>query len=57
MAAGFDEQGAAALLDVVPRSLEPSVEGVELLYAMRREMGLLPEGAPAAEDLFLEARA
>ena len=57
VAAGFDEQGAAALLDVVPRSLEPSVEGVELLYAMRREMGLLPQGAPVAEDLFLESLA
>jgi ABC-type nitrate/sulfonate/bicarbonate transport system substrate-binding protein len=57
VAAGFDEQGAAALLDVVPRSLEPSVEGVELLYAMRRELGLLPQGAPVAEDLFAEALA
>ena len=57
VAAGFDEHGAAALLDVVPKNLEPSAEGVELLYAMRRELGLLPDGAPAAEDLYAEARA
>jgi ABC-type nitrate/sulfonate/bicarbonate transport system substrate-binding protein len=57
VAAGFGAQGAAAVLDVVPRSLEPSTEGVELLYAMRRELGLLPEGAPAADQLFAEARA
>ena len=57
VAAGFDEHGAAALLDVVPQDLEPSVEGVGLLYAMRRELGLLPDGAPAAEDLFAETSA
>jgi ABC-type nitrate/sulfonate/bicarbonate transport system substrate-binding protein len=58
--AGFDAHGAEALLDVVPQSLEASAEGVELLYAMRRELGLLPDGAPAPEDLFAvapEARA
>ena len=52
VAAGFDADGAAALLDVVPQDLEPSVDGVALLYAMRRELGLLPDGAPEPEELF-----
>jgi len=52
VAAGFDAHGAAALLDVVPRDLEPSVEGVALLYAMRRELGMLPDGAPDPAELF-----
>jgi ABC-type nitrate/sulfonate/bicarbonate transport system substrate-binding protein len=51
VAAGFDAQGAAALIDVVPQDLEPSIEGVDLLYAMRRELGLLPGGAPDAAEL------
>ncbi|MFL5847057.1 MAG: ABC transporter substrate-binding protein [Solirubrobacteraceae bacterium] len=50
-AAGFDPHGAAALLDVVPGDLEPSAEGLDLIYAMRRELGMLPEGAHGPADL------
>jgi ABC-type nitrate/sulfonate/bicarbonate transport system substrate-binding protein len=49
--AGFDERGATDLLDVCPSTLVPSLPGVELLFTMRRELGLLPDGAPRPEDL------
>ena len=39
---------------VVPQDLEPSTEGVDLLYAMRQELGLLPDGAPSPEELLAD---
>jgi ABC-type nitrate/sulfonate/bicarbonate transport system substrate-binding protein len=50
-AAGFEGRGAEDLLAVAPTTLAPSPEGLELLFDMRRELGLLPDGAPSAATL------
>jgi ABC-type nitrate/sulfonate/bicarbonate transport system substrate-binding protein len=49
--AGFDPDGAVQLFRIRARTVEPSREGIELLYEMRRELGMLPAGAPPADDL------
>lgn len=49
--AGFPADGAGALLDVVPADIAVARGGVELLYAIRRELGVLPVGAPESADL------
>ena len=49
--AGFDERGAAQLLDVCPVTLVPSRHGLELVFTMRRELGMLPGRAPRPEVL------
>ena len=50
-AAGFPGRGAEDLLAVSPTTLASSREGLELLFDMRRELGLLPHGAPSPETL------
>jgi ABC-type nitrate/sulfonate/bicarbonate transport system substrate-binding protein len=54
-AAGFPPAGAVALLDVVPVDIAVSRPGVELLYEIRRELDVLPDGAPAADALVAAA--
>lgn len=49
--AGFDERGAVQVLDVCPVTLVPSRHGLELVFTMRRELGMLPERAPRPEVL------
>jgi ABC-type nitrate/sulfonate/bicarbonate transport system substrate-binding protein len=49
--AGFPPQGAGAILDVVPPSLTPVMDGVRLLYNMRRQLRRLPMSAPDVEEL------
>jgi ABC-type nitrate/sulfonate/bicarbonate transport system substrate-binding protein len=49
--AGFDERGSADVLMVSPSTLVPSRPGVELLYEMRRELGMLSDRAPSLEVL------
>jgi ABC-type nitrate/sulfonate/bicarbonate transport system substrate-binding protein len=49
--AGFRPQGAEAILDVVPSSIAPVMDGVRLLYEMRRQLGRLPASAPGPEEL------
>ena len=49
--AGFPASGAGALLDVVPADVSVARGGVELLYAIRRELDVLPAGAPQPVDL------
>jgi ABC-type nitrate/sulfonate/bicarbonate transport system substrate-binding protein len=49
--AGFDPAGAAQLLRIRPRTVEPSRSGIELLYEMRRELGMIPAGAPTSDQL------
>jgi ABC-type nitrate/sulfonate/bicarbonate transport system substrate-binding protein len=49
--AGFPEQGAEAVLDVVPASIAPVMDGVRLLYEMRRQLGRLPASAPIPDEL------
>jgi ABC-type nitrate/sulfonate/bicarbonate transport system substrate-binding protein len=49
--AGFPPAGASALLDVVPADVEVSAAGVDLLYAIRRELDVLPAGAPESAAL------
>lgn len=53
--AGFPAAGAGALLDVVPADVSVAVDGVELLYAIRRELDALPVGAPEASALVVAA--
>jgi ABC-type nitrate/sulfonate/bicarbonate transport system substrate-binding protein len=50
-AAGFEGRGAEDLLDVAPTTLAPSRQGLELLFDMRRELGLLPDGSPSPATL------
>jgi len=54
-AAGFPTQGAEAILDVVPTSIAPAMDGVRLLYEMRGELDRLPASAPSADDLVDDA--
>lgn len=49
--AGFPQAGARALLDVVPADVRVSERGVALLYAIRRELDVLPAGAPDPDVL------
>jgi ABC-type nitrate/sulfonate/bicarbonate transport system substrate-binding protein len=51
VSAGFPSAGAGALLDVVPADVEVSTAGVDLLYAIRRELDVLPASAPQAAGL------
>ena len=51
--AGFDERSARSLVAVWPETLAPSRHGVELLYAIRRELGVLPRDAPTAGQLIV----
>lgn len=51
VARGIDAAVAGLMLEVCPEDLEPSRAGIELLSSMRRELGLLPEGAPDAVQL------
>jgi ABC-type nitrate/sulfonate/bicarbonate transport system substrate-binding protein len=51
MMAGFDGPGATQVLDVCPVTLVPSREGLELVFTMRRELGMLPDRAPRPEVL------
>jgi ABC-type nitrate/sulfonate/bicarbonate transport system substrate-binding protein len=53
--AGFPPAGAGALLDVVPADVSVALDGVDLLYAMRRELDALPAGAPEATALVVTA--
>jgi ABC-type nitrate/sulfonate/bicarbonate transport system substrate-binding protein len=48
---GFPPDGAGAILDVVPSSVAPMMDGVRLLYEMRRQLGRLPMSAPNAEEI------
>jgi hypothetical protein len=48
--AGFPPEGAGAILDVVPSSIAPVMDGVRLLYDMRRQLGRLAMSAPDAEE-------
>ncbi|HEY2652048.1 MAG TPA: ABC transporter substrate-binding protein [Solirubrobacteraceae bacterium] len=49
--AGFPPQGAESILAVVPCSIEPAMNGVRLLYEMRRALGRLPAAAPGPAAL------
>jgi len=51
--AGFDDRSARALMAVWPDALVPSRDGVELLYAIRRELGVLPDAAPTVDQLIV----
>jgi ABC-type nitrate/sulfonate/bicarbonate transport system substrate-binding protein len=48
---GFRPQGAEATLAVVPSSIAPVIDGISLLYGMRRRLGRLPASAPGPEEL------
>ena len=50
-AAGFDREGAVQLFGIRARSVTPDDDGIALLYEMRRDLGMLPAGAPPAEAL------
>ena len=50
-AAGFDREGAVQLFGIRARSVAPADDGIALLYEMRRDLGMLPAGAPPAEAL------
>jgi ABC-type nitrate/sulfonate/bicarbonate transport system substrate-binding protein len=49
--AGFDPAGARGLFDIRARSLAPAREGIAWLYEMRRELSMLPAGAPTPDEL------
>lgn len=51
--AGVDRRSAEALVGVWPATLEPSRAGVGLLYEIRRDIGALPGGAPAIDELIV----
>ena len=50
-AAGFDREGAVQLFAIRARTVAPAGDGIALLYEMRRDLGMLPAGAPPAEAL------
>ena len=50
-AAGFDAAGARQLFAIRARDIASSRDGVELLYDMRRRLGMLPDNAPAIDAL------
>jgi ABC-type nitrate/sulfonate/bicarbonate transport system substrate-binding protein len=52
--AGFEGRGAEDLLAVAPTTLAPSRAGLELLFDMRRELGLLPDGGPSPATLLAD---
>lgn len=45
---------AAALARTCPASLVPPRGGLELLVTIRRELGLMPSGAPGVDDLYAQ---
>jgi ABC-type nitrate/sulfonate/bicarbonate transport system substrate-binding protein len=49
--AGFDPVGARQLFAIRARDVAPSRDGVELLFDMRRRLGMLPEKAPTIDAL------
>jgi ABC-type nitrate/sulfonate/bicarbonate transport system substrate-binding protein len=51
LGAGFPARGADAILDVVPASIAPVMDGVRLIYEMRRQLGRLHSSAPQPDEL------
>jgi ABC-type nitrate/sulfonate/bicarbonate transport system substrate-binding protein len=49
--AGFDPAGAGQLFAIRARDIAPSRDGLELLFDMRRRLGMLPEKAPTIDAL------
>ena len=53
-AAGFDREGAVELFGIRARTVAPADDGIALLYEMRRDLGMLPAGAPRPRRSFTD---
>lgn len=49
---GYTEPSARASLNSTPESLTPAALGLRHLYSIRAELGMMPSGAPGADELF-----